>query len=102
MGRLRSCLNATLLCILIAVAIGACKASSVLPASSSGPTEIPIEPVAELAGTWVGTLESANLGVQPITMTIVQAGGCVDGTWSSSTNSGATVTVDSIPIQRSR
>ncbi len=31
-------------------------------------------------GTWVGTFES-NLGVQQITLTVVQFSNCVDGTW---------------------
>lgn len=34
-------------------------------------------------GTWVGTIESPNLGVQQITLTVVQFSNCVDGTWRS-------------------
>ncbi len=36
-----------------------------------------------MAGSWTGTLETANLGSRSIDMTIVQDGACVDGVWSS-------------------
>jgi len=36
-----------------------------------------------MAGTWVGTFESPNLGAQQITLTVVQSAACVDGTWRS-------------------
>ena len=39
--------------------------------------------IVDISGTWVGTLES-ELGVQQITLTVVQASNCVDGTWRSS------------------
>lgn len=48
----------------------------------TSPSDVPAD-VVNIAGTWAGTLESANLGVQPITVTIVQNGNCVDGTWRS-------------------
>jgi hypothetical protein len=37
-----------------------------------------------IAGIWVGTLESPNLPTQSISMTVVQLANCVDGTWISS------------------
>ena len=36
-----------------------------------------------MAGTWGGTFESPNVGVQQITLTVVQSANCVDGTWRS-------------------
>lgn len=39
-----------------------------------------------MAGSWSGTLESANLPTQNITAIIVQGGTCVDGAWASSTS----------------
>jgi hypothetical protein len=37
-----------------------------------------------IAGNWVGTLESSNLPAQSISMTVVQLANCVDGAWISS------------------
>jgi hypothetical protein len=37
-----------------------------------------------IAGNWVGTLESSNLPAQSISATVVQIANCVDGTWISS------------------
>jgi len=34
-------------------------------------------------GTWVGTLDTPNIGSRQITLTIVQFANCVDGTWRS-------------------
>jgi hypothetical protein len=48
----------------------------------SGPAPVPVD-VVNMAGTWVGTFESPNLGAQQITLTVVQSANCVDGTWRS-------------------
>jgi len=37
-------------------------------------------------GTWVGTLESPDRGVQQVSLTVVQFANCVDGTWKSSSS----------------
>jgi hypothetical protein len=39
--------------------------------------------VVNMAGTWVGTIETPDAGVQPVTVTVVQFANCVDGTWRS-------------------
>jgi hypothetical protein len=46
----------------------------------SGPSGVPAD-VVNIAGTWVGTLESSNLGPQSVTLTVVQSTNCVDGSW---------------------
>jgi hypothetical protein len=50
----------------------------------TSPGAVPTEPSVNIAGTWVGTFESPNLGVQTITLTVVQLANCVDGTWINS------------------
>lgn len=47
----------------------------------TAPAPIPAD-VVDISGVWVGTLES-ELGVQQITLTVVQFSNCVDGTWRS-------------------
>jgi hypothetical protein len=42
-----------------------------------------VTPVAALAGTWVGTIESSNYPTKSITLLIVQSANCVDGAWRS-------------------
>ena len=59
---------------------------STAPSSTTpdpGPTA-PAGPFANVAGTWTGTLESANAPTTTITLTVVQSGSCVDGAWTSS------------------
>jgi hypothetical protein len=78
-----------LICGILALSTLACKASSPLPPVVSGPTSptpVSNEPVVNIAGNWVGTFESANLGTQTIAMVVVQSANCVDGSWKSSTN----------------
>jgi hypothetical protein len=41
-------------------------------------------PVVYIAGTWNGTIESANFAPRTIKMIVVQSGNCVDGVWDSS------------------
>jgi len=50
----------------------------------TSPGAVPTEPSVNIAGTWVGTFESPNMGAQTITLTVVQFANCVDGTWISS------------------
>lgn len=59
---------------------GSSESSSPTHSSPTGPTEVPAD-IANMNGTWVGTFESPNLGVQQITLTVVQFSNCVDGTW---------------------
>jgi hypothetical protein len=74
-----------LLCVVLsAIACGGGESKSASTSTPTTPTDVPIEPSVNIAGTWVGTLESSNLGAQPISMVVVQAGSCVDGTWSNS------------------
>jgi hypothetical protein len=70
---------------MIVAALG-CGRSSVSQPTTSNPTAPTApsgEPVVNVAGNWVGTLESANLGAQPISMVVTQFGNCVDGSWRS-------------------
>jgi hypothetical protein len=58
--------------------------------SPTSPNPVPTGPgvpadVADINGTWVGTLES-NLGIQQITLTVVQFANCVDGTYRSTSS----------------
>jgi hypothetical protein len=50
------------------------------PTSPGAP---PSEDVVNVAGNWVGTLESTNIAAQTISMVVVQFGNCVDGSWKS-------------------
>ena len=71
--------------ILIAIASLSCGGSADTPSSGSptSPTAPPAD-VVNLAGNWVGTIESANLPPQTISMVVVQFADCVDGSWRSS------------------
>jgi hypothetical protein len=70
--------------IIIAIASLSCGASSDTPAPG-GPTSPTTPPadVVNIAGNWVGTIESANLPPQTISMVVVQFADCVDGSWRS-------------------
>ena len=73
--------------VLIAMTAGCSGGSTEAPPTHSGPTAPPpgpVEPSVNIAGNWVGTLESSNLPTQSISMTVVQLANCVDGTWTSS------------------
>lgn len=83
---LRIYARAFFVCLVLS-AISGCGGSETAPPSHPGPTAptpVPTEPSINIAGNWVGTFESANLGTQTITMTVVQFANCVDGTWISS------------------
>jgi hypothetical protein len=75
--------------ILLSVIAAACITSGCRSTTSSssipgsGPTT-PTGPIADLAGTWIGTLESANVSTMTISLNVVQSGNCVDGAWISS------------------
>ncbi len=78
-----------LFCGLLVMSAAGCTASSVPPPVSSSPTAptpAPSGAVANIAGNWIGTFESANLGTQTISMLVVQFDNCVDGSWKSTTN----------------
>jgi hypothetical protein len=50
--------------------------------SPTAPTNVPAD-IVNMNGTWVGTIESPNQPAQQITLTVVQASNCVDGTYQS-------------------
>ena len=64
-----------------------CGATAPTPPTVSAPA--PTGPVVNIAGTWTGTMTSANLPSQSITMMVVQATNCVDGAWSSASSAWA-------------
>lgn len=53
--------------------------------SSSTPSPAPTPPAAvvNLAGTWTGTLDVPDVPSRSVTLTVVQGGNCVDGSWVS-------------------
>ena len=75
----------TLLCLALAASALGCEVSGVHTDASTptSPGGVPAEPVVNIGGTWVGTLESANMAPIPISMVVVQFGNCVDGSWRS-------------------
>ena len=80
---------AVLVCLLASAAVSGCSGGESEPSepahpNPTAPADVPTEPSVNIAGTWIGTMESPNLGVQTITLTVVQVANCVDGTWISS------------------
>jgi len=79
--------RALLACLALSAILCGCGGSSPesqAPSNPTAPAVVPADGSVNIAGTWVGTFESSNLGVQTITLTVVQFANCVDGTWSSS------------------
>ena len=72
--------RALLICGIAAGSL-ACGSTS---SNGSGSPPAPQGPFANVAGTWVGTLETANFSTHTVTLTVAQGGNCVDGAWSSS------------------
>src|SRR5262245_46649246 len=68
-----------LLSVFVCSCGGSSDSSPSTPSSPSASAAVPAD-IANMNGTWVGTFES-NLGVQQITLTVVQFSNCVDGTW---------------------
>ena len=70
--------------VVVAIAGLSCQGSSDTPPAETptSPTA-PIGPVADVAGNWVGTLESANGAPLTLSMVVVQFADCVDGSWRS-------------------
>jgi hypothetical protein len=70
--------------VVIALVALACSGSneSGSPTTPSSPTA-PAQDVVNLAGNWVGTIESANVPALNISMVVVQFADCVDGSWKS-------------------
>jgi hypothetical protein len=62
--------------VLLGCAGGACGSSTTAPVIAT-----PSGPVANLAGSWTGTFESANFPTRPVSMVVVQTTNCVDGAW---------------------
>ena len=77
------------MCLVVTVLTAGCGSSESttdpppIHTGPSAPPPGPVEPSVNIAGNWVGTLES-NLGSQPINMVVVQLANCVDGAWTSS------------------
>ena len=53
------------------------------PSPTPTPTATPNPNFVNIAGTWAGTIETANQGRQSISMLVVQFDNCVDGSWKS-------------------
>ncbi len=62
----------------LVILFDACSSSTL----TIGPTPTPV-PSVNIAGSWSGTLESSNLAARSVSLTVVQAGNCVDGAWLS-------------------
>jgi hypothetical protein len=76
--------------LILSVLAGSCGGSSSSSStphnpSPTAPTGVPAD-VVDMNGTWVGTLESPDRGVQQVSLTVVQFANCVDGTWKSSSS----------------
>jgi hypothetical protein len=67
---------------LLAVMLAAACSASRTPTTPSSP---PLN-VVNLAGTWSGTLESANFPAKTVTLTVGQGGNCVDGAWTTASS----------------
>jgi hypothetical protein len=67
--------------LLLLLQLGCGAAPPTIPTGTIGPPVTPTEPLANLAGTWTGTVESANFPTRSITLVVVQALNCVDGFW---------------------
>jgi hypothetical protein len=78
-GRIACCIFMTL----SALACGSSGTDRPTTPSAPSPAPAPGEPVVDIAGNWVGTMESANFGVQTMSMVVVQLSNCVDGSWKS-------------------
>lgn len=68
-------------CVLVLSTFAAYCGSSTAPSTSTPP---PAVPVANVSGSWSGTLSSSNFPDHTITLSVVQGGNCVDGSWTSS------------------
>ena len=78
---------ASIILLSLAGVAAGCGATAPTPPTVSAPA--PTGPVVNIAGTWTGTMTSANLPTQSITMMVVQATNCVDGAWSSASSAWA-------------
>ena len=73
-------------CVLMTIAAlgcGSAKESAPAPSNPTAPSAPSGEPVVDISGNWVGTIETENLGVKTISMVVVQFANCVDGSWKS-------------------
>jgi len=68
--------------IIAAAALGCSTDDPPTSTTPTSPTTPPVD-VVNIAGNWVGTIESANLPPQTISMVVVQFADCVDGSWKS-------------------
>jgi hypothetical protein len=70
--------------VIIAMPALGCQSSQDSPTTTpTSPGASPSADVVNVAGNWVGTLESTNIAAQTISMVVVQFGNCVDGSWKS-------------------
>jgi hypothetical protein len=84
----RRSLSSFVIVVVLMVFISGCGGSE--PAAPTQPSpgpgiEVPPD-VVNMNGTWAGTLESADQGVQQITLTVTQFANCVDGAWRSNSS----------------
>ena len=69
--------------IIIAVAALGCSTDDAPTSTTPTSPTAPPADVVNIAGNWVGTIESANIPPQTISMVVVQFADCVDGSWRS-------------------
>ena len=69
--------------VIIAMSALSCQESGQESPATNPSSPAPSGDVVNVAGNWVGTLESANVAVQTISMVVVQFADCVDGSWKS-------------------
>lgn len=69
--------------VIVAIAGLSCQGSNDAPGAEAPTSPTAPIAVADIAGNWVGTLESANGPPLTLSMVVVQFADCVDGSWRS-------------------
>ncbi len=78
-------LRTGMLCLLL-LPIGCGSSQPVTPTPTApSPPVPPPSPVVNMAGTWTGTVQSANFPARTITLVVSQGDSCVDGEWHDTT-----------------
>ncbi len=73
--------------VLLLLALGCGGSVPTIDAVTPGTTPVaPPTPVANIAGTWTGTVEGDNFPPHPVTLVVVQNDSCVDGEWKDATS----------------
>jgi hypothetical protein len=74
-----------LLLVLLPVGCGSSQSTPTPAPTAPGPPVAPSSPVVNMAGTWTGTVTSANFPSRTITLVVSQGDSCVDGEWHDAT-----------------